>query len=57
MLNYIDIKSKLFWSDKDVSVLVENYKTIGGRKCAELLDKNLNSIYNKVRLLKDKNML
>ena len=57
VLNYIDIKSKLFWSDKDVSVLVENYKTIGGRKCAELLDKNLNSIYNKVRLLKDKNML
>ena len=57
VLNYIDTKSKLFWSDKDVSILIENYKSIGGEKCGELLNKNLNSIYNKVRLLKDKNML
>jgi len=57
VLNYIDIKSKLFWSDKEVRVLIENYKVIGGNKCAKLLNKNLNSIYNKVRLLKSKGII
>jgi hypothetical protein len=57
VLKYIDIKSKLFWSDKEVNLLIEKYKTIGGKKCAELLNKNLNSIYNKVSLLKRENML
>lgn len=57
VLNYINTKSSLFWGDEEIKILIENYKSIGGKRCAELLNKNLNSIYNKVRLLKSKNMI
>ena len=48
---YIKTKNKLFWSDEDVIWLTKNYKLLGGVKCAKLLGKTLNCVYNKIRLL------
>lgn len=52
---YIKNKEKFFWSEKDINFLKENYKIIGGKKCSDFLKKDLKSIYNKIRLLKQKN--
>lgn len=54
VISYIKNKEKLFWCEKDVNFLKENYKILGGKKCSELLKKDLNSVYNKIRLLKQK---
>jgi hypothetical protein len=48
------IKNKENWSTDDIKFIKENYKIIGGKKCSEILGKNLNSVYNKIRLLKTK---
>lgn len=57
VITYINDKSKLFWSDDDTNKLIENYKILGGKRCAELLGKNLDSVYNKVRQLKTKGLI
>lgn len=54
VITYIKDKEKLFWSEIDINFLKENYRIIGGKKCSEFLKKDLNSVYNKIRLLKQK---
>lgn len=57
VLKYIEIKSKKLWSINDTEFLINNYKTIGGPKCAITLNKPLSSIYNKMRYLKDNKVI
>lgn len=54
---YIDVCERFkenynkFWSNEETKWLEENYHKLGGKKCAKKLNKNLTSIYNKVRNL------
>lgn len=41
--------TKKFWSEEDITWLKENYIKLGGPACAKILNKKLNSIYNKVK--------
>lgn len=52
VVSYVKDKEKLYWNEKDIKFLKENYKIIGGKKCSELLNKSLHSIYNKIKSLK-----
>ena len=54
VIKYIKDKEIKYWSIDDVNFIKKNYNIIGGKKCAEILGKNLNSVYNKIRLLKTK---
>ena len=54
IIKYIKDKENKFWSVDDINFIKQNYYKIGGKKCAEILGKNLNSVYNKIRLLKTK---
>ena len=55
--DYILEKSIIFWSEEEEEFLIENYGKISSVESARLLNKNLNSVYNKIRLLKKQNKL
>jgi hypothetical protein len=57
VINYIEKKSIKFWSVEDECFLIENYNKITGVECAKKLNKNINSIYNKIRTLKKQNKI
>jgi len=54
VINYIESKANKFWSVQDESFLISQYNKIGGVECAKMLNKKLESVYNKIRLLKNK---
>jgi hypothetical protein len=49
--DYIEVKSKKFWSESDTNFLTINYPKIGGVACSKILNKKLHSIYNKSKQL------
>jgi hypothetical protein len=57
VVKYIEKKSVKFWSEKDEKFLIENYTKISGVECAEILNKKLSSVYNKIRTLKKQNKI
>lgn len=52
VINYIENKANKFWSVEDELFLISQYSKITGVQCAKILGKNLDSVYNKIRLLK-----
>lgn len=53
VLKFINNKSKIQWCDDDIDWLLNNYSNLGAKKCAKYLNKTLNSVYNKIRYLKN----
>jgi hypothetical protein len=52
VISYIKNKESIFWNEAETTFLIENYNKVGGKQCSIILNKNINSIYNKIRLLK-----
>ena len=52
VISYIKKKESILWNETETLFLIENYNKIGGKQCSTILNKNITSIYNKIRLLK-----
>jgi hypothetical protein len=52
VISYIKNKESIFWNETEKIFLIENYNKIGGKQCSIILNKNINSIYYRIRLLK-----
>jgi hypothetical protein len=52
VITYIKGKDSVLWSETETQFLIKNYNKIGGKQCSTILNKNITSIYNKIKLLK-----